>query len=411
MSDDLFDDDPADTDLLGRRLREALEHRAAAVDPADRLEAIRARVAVATASAAADKAGRRWRAPVLAAASAGILALGSFAALRLGDGPSNPATHQVPAVTSSTGSIGPTPPASSVRPPTSAPSGTVSAPATGVPAPNPTGTPPGTVVPTPPQVAGVRPLNLPVYLIGGVGGTTAGFGLYREYVSVPVSDPATDEDRVGAALQAAMSPDVVTRWPGYLQTWAGISVETVSVGKRQIAVGLSGAGITDPGSDPGGDIARLAVQQLVWTAQAALGRGALPVRFLTPGGAALFGRYPISTAYTRPPADHAFRDLAPLWITSPARDQRIPLATATTKGVQASGQACVFEGALHYELNRDGVYVEDSAVHADSGCPVRGAWRVDLGRLPAGSYVLRAFALSPRDGSVSAQTMMPFTVR
>jgi hypothetical protein len=176
------------------------------------------------------------------------------------------------------------------------------------------------------------------------------------------------------------------------------------VTRSLITITLSGpgaSGFTAPQT-------RLAVQELVWTAQAALGQGTIPVKFAVAGGSArLFGTYPTAQTYNRPPPTLQYEVLAPIWITSPVRDQ------VFSKGatVLATGQSCAFEGTTHWQLKKSGAAFRSGVTTASSGCPTRGTWQVRLGVLPPGSYTFRMFEVSMKDGQVIAETSKPFTVR
>jgi hypothetical protein len=78
--------------------------------------------------------------------------------------------------------------------------------------------------------------------------------------------------------------------------------------------------------------------------------------------------------------------------------------------VVVSGQACVFEGSLAWELRQGGSVVKRGNTTASSGCPQQGSWTVNLGTLAAGQYELRAIDVSAKDGSVAFQEIVPFSV-
>jgi len=154
---------------------------------------------------------------------------------------------------------------------------------------------------------------------------------------------------------------------------------------------------------------RLAVQELVWTAQAAIGQGTIPVKFVVANGSTkLFGTYPTAQTYNRPASDLQYQVLAPIWITSPVRGQVFPAGTA----VVARGQSCAFEGTTQWQLKKSGTAVRSGVTTASSGCPTRGTWQVKLGVLAAGSYTFRMYEVNMQDGQgVVAETSKPFTVR
>jgi hypothetical protein len=189
----------------------------------------------------------------------------------------------------------------------------------------------------------------------------------------------------------------------FLKPWAGTSVTNVSVSPSRITIPLSGPGA------PGFTAAqtRLAVQQLVWTAQAAVGKGNTPVRFVVANGASKrFGTYPTAQSYNRPAAALQYEVLAPIWITSPVQDQVFPAGP-----VVAAGQSCAFEGTTAWQLKKGGAVVRSGSTLASSGCPTRGTWQVKLGSLGAGSYTFRMYEVSMEDGSVIAEVSRPFTVK
>jgi len=125
------------------------------------------------------------------------------------------------------------------------------------------------------------------------------------------------------------------------------------------------------------------------------------------GGAKLFGTYPTTATYNRPAADQQFEVLAPIWITTPVRDQGFKAGAP----VVAAGESCAFEGTTQWQLKKSGATVKSGTATASSGCPTRGTWQVKLGALPAGSYLFRMYEVSMADGKVIAETAKPFTVR
>jgi hypothetical protein len=151
------------------------------------------------------------------------------------------------------------------------------------------------------------------------------------------------------------------------------------------------------------------VQELVWTAQAAVGRGTIPVRFELPGaGTALFGRFPISQAYNRPTSDRLYQDLAPIWVTSPARDQVLP----TGKPVVVTGMAIVFEANVAWQLKSGATVVKSGHTTASIGAPAQGTFTIPLGTLAPGTYSIRVYEPSMADGtSVVADQVVTFSVK
>jgi hypothetical protein len=295
-------------------------------------------------------------------------------------------------------------PTSSTAPTSTAPTSTATGAATDRPAvvppqsPSPTSTSSGTVAGATTQLA------LPAYFVGASSAAGKGFGLYREFVRTTVPLNATPAQKARAAVAVAMDATAFARVEPFLQPWSGTSVRGVAVTPGRITITLSGPGTSGLTAEQ----SKLAVQQLVWTAQAAVGRGTLPVKFVVASGQAkLFGTYPTTATYNRPPADLQFEVLAPIWITTPIRDQVFPAGAP----VVAAGQSCAFEGTTQWQLKKSGAAVKSGFTTASSGCPTRGTWQVRLGVLGAGSYTLRMYEVSMADGKVIAETSKPFTVR
>jgi hypothetical protein len=244
---------------------------------------------------------------------------------------------------------------------------------------------------------------LPAYFVGADSATRKQFGLYREFIRTSVPGGATPAQKATAAVALAMGAHPFTADEPYLQPWATTSVKSLTVGPNRITIALSGPG----GRGFTSEQTRLAVQELVWTAQAAIGKGPIPVKFAVSGSAKLFGTYPTAQTYNRPPKDLQYQVLAPIWITSPEHGQVFPAGAP----VVAKGESCAFEGTTQWQLKKGVEVITSGVATASSGCPMRGTWQVKLGVLAAGSYTFRMYEVSMEDGQgVVAETSKPFTV-
>jgi len=373
------DFEPGEFDLVERQLRQSLVQEARKVRPGDRLDAILHEAHEAGPVTATGGSGpRRWLTPVAAAALVAAIAGGAWWATQESGGT-------------------PSPPAGS--PSASAPAQSSTGPSTSAPS-TPT---------SPTQSASQGPgatvqAALPAYFVGPVGDAKPTYKLFREFVRASLPADATDVDRVVKAVALAMNAQPYSNTDGYLQPWSGTTVTAATVTSDTIEVELSGPGAE--GFTP--EVQRLAVQSLVWTAQAAVGRGALPVELRIAGGASeLFGTISTAQSFTRPPADESWRDLAPVWVTSPTRDQVLPARTPVT----VKGEATVFEATVQWQLDRGATKVTGGTAMATVGAPSRGTYSVELGRLTAGTYTVRVWEASAKDGSVAAQDSVTFTVR
>jgi len=363
------------TDDLERRLREGLHQEAERINPRDRRTEIMAMVHDET---KVVEPKRRWLVPVAAAAAVALIGAVSW-------GVSNSGSSQQAAPPKTTRTAAP--PANAAVP---------------VPNPSPNASP----SPSPnPDVAGATgQVALPAYFVGANSAAGKKFGLYREFVGTAVAAGATPAQKAKAAVAVAMNAQPFTSDEPYLQPWSGTSVENLTATPSRITITLSGPGAQGFTAEQ----TRLAVQELVWTAQAALGQGPVPVTFeVADGSTKLFGTYPTSATYNRPATDMQYEDLAPIWILAPVRGQVFAAGSA----VVATGQSCAFEATTQWQLKKGATAIRSGTTTASSGCPTRGTWQVKLGVLPAGSYTFRMSELSMKDGQSIAETSKPFTVK
>lgn len=353
----MTDDDMKNSDIE-RQLRESLRRHAERITPRERRTEILAMVHEQTEM---TEPRRRWLIPVAAAASVALIGAIAWGVSNTGGSP-----QVTPAATSTSST-------------------------TGTPTSNATG--------ATTQVA------LPAYFVGANSGTGDTFGLYREFVRTAVPAGATPAQKAKAAVAVAMNAQPFTNFEPYVQPWSGTKVKDLKLTPNLITITLSGPGAS--GFTP--DQTKLAVQELVWTSQAAIGQGTIPVKFVVADGSPkLFGTYATNKTYNRPTKELQYEDLAPIWILSPERGKVFPAGAP----VVANGESCAFEATTQWELKKGGAIVKSGSTMASSGCPIRGTWQVNLGVLTAGNYTFRMFEVSMKDGqSLVAETSKPFTVK
>lgn len=363
-----------DDERTVQALRAAIDERAARVEPGDRLDEILERARRRRSSGVT-----RWWVPIAAVAAVMAVVIGVWLALPDRSAPVPGASDRP--VSASSPSLSPSDGPTAIDSPVPTPSATTTPPAG-----------PGT------------PVALAVYYVALVGDDARLARLYREWLTVPgVTREADDRLRARTAVELAMTA-VPPGTDGYVRSWDGVDLLDASVTDARITLTLSGPG----GTGFSEDTERVSVQQLVWTAQAAVGRGAIPVRFvLADGSDAIFGTQRVDRTYNRPASrDSYHEDLAPIWVTSPTRGQVLAPGPVTV-----TGEACVFEATVSWQLYRDGTVVDQGFVTASVGAPDRGTYEIHLGTLDPGSYAIRVYEPSAEDGQrVSAETMMPFTV-
>jgi hypothetical protein len=365
------------------RLRRALDSDARSITPSDRLGAI---LTEAHAYDSRGMAGRRqrWLVPAAAAAAA-VLVAGTLWAVN------RPSTQTPPVAATST----------DTRTPSASPSTATS---TGTPSTGPSTVPTQTATGPTTSIAppATKDLSVPVYYLGPVVSGSDDVRLFREFVRTSVTQPSSPESKALAALTLAMGDA-----PGsssYVSAWAGMRPLSVTVDADRIGVTLSG-GL--PSGTPVS--AELALQQLVWTAQAAVGQGTRPVVLSVEGGGEVAPGVPSGREHQRPGDEAAVYDvLSPIWVDEPARGAVVKAgAPLTVKGI-----ASTFEANVEWELLRNGTSVEKGFTTATMGAPKRGTYGFTTTKdLAAGSYTLRVFSSSARDGSLEFEQRIPFTAR
>ena len=364
------DDDFRD---LEADLRSALQAEAQSIIPGERLAAIQHQVRMQSAPA---RPRTRWLALVAAAAAVALVA--TMAALSLFPGlrtPNDPAAS------------GPT--------------------ISSTPATDPFGSP------VPSETSASGSAALPVYYLtmGGLPSGGARWLLARTFVR-PQAGSATDpQTRIRAALQWCLSP---AAWPhdDLAPAFTDVRVTAMSAAPDVLTVTLSGPGRDLSGSGDA-NLAEMAVQQLVWTAQAAYGQR-VPVSFrVADGSRLLLGRLPTTARYDRPDTSAIFSQAAPVWIDSPGIGQVLPAGTPT----RASGLAAVGTTvAWHLEnLSGGAVIASSSATLGDLVAPSgQRGYAFDLPLLTPGSYALRVSTMpegtAGTDGSGAVVAVATFTV-
>ena len=137
---------------------------------------------------------------------------------------------------------------------------------------------------------------LPVYYAAPIGDDARIVRLYREWLTASGVTPRVDDQvRARAAVELAMTA-TPPGTDGYLRTWDGVDLLGVSVTDARITITLSGPGTTAFPEDT----ERVAVQQLVWTAQAAVGKGTIPVRFELADGSRRHVRHAAGRPHVQP---------------------------------------------------------------------------------------------------------------
>ncbi len=230
-----------------------------------------------------------------------------------------------------------------------------------------------------------------VYYLGDDGGDPR---LYREFHRRTAQSTPTEQ--VKDAVQAMLTSPAQDS--DYTSLWSRQTiVRSVRIADATAYVDLSSQART---ANAGGAAENASVQQLVHTVTAAA-NDVRTVQVLIEGKQAsdLWGHVDISKPVSRQPSAEI---LAPVWITTPDDGS---LATGGSFG----GEATVFEATVSWELLQGGNVVKRGFTTASLGAPGRGSWTATAD-VPAGSYVLRAFESSAKDGSPRWVDDKPLTV-
>ncbi|HEX7104368.1 MAG TPA: Gmad2 immunoglobulin-like domain-containing protein [Acidothermaceae bacterium] len=99
-----------------------------------------------------------------------------------------------------------------------------------------------------------------------------------------------------------------------------------------------------------------------------------------------------------------FEVFAHVWITSPTQGATVPSV------VDFGGDAIVFEATVSWQILMNGTVLKQGFTNADKGAPAQGTWH-DSVTLTPGTYELRAFESSAKDGAPTYVDTKTFTVQ
>jgi hypothetical protein len=238
--------------------------------------------------------------------------------------------------------------------------------------------------------------TVPVYYVGDTG---QGPRLYREF-HPGIGGARLDQAVADAVGRAPDDPDYRTPWPAGTSATASEEPDSITV----TVTSPGGASLHDRPAQMAEPEAEMAVQQLVWTVQAATQTTA-PVQFLLDGARTdqLLG-VPVSEPLAR---GSETETLAQVWIIDPAQGATV------TDGFTVNGVGAFFEANVAWELHRgglDGPVVASNAddpVMAEECCRMAPyTFTVDLpDDATAGEYTLR---VHDEDMSAGTEGFPPF---
>jgi hypothetical protein len=217
--------------------------------------------------------------------------------------------------------------------------------------------------------------------------------LYPETVMrVPPAGNAFISDAVTALLTTPPTdPDYVNGWPQGTRLLGA----TIKNG-TEAAIDLS----PEAADGPNG-LGEISAQQLFYTVHGAAPKiDSLELRI---------GGLPVTSLWGAPitnpiKAKEPFEVFAHVWITSPTQGATVASA------VDFGGDAIVFEANVSWQILMNGSVLKEGFATADAGAPAQGTWH-DSVTLTPGTYELRAFEASAKDGSPTYVDTKTFTVK
>jgi hypothetical protein len=236
---------------------------------------------------------------------------------------------------------------------------------------------------------------VPVYFVGD---TPHGKKLYREFQSQQIC--ATDDCLLKASTVTALSGDPADH--DYQVPWpSGTGLREVSYNGDVLTIDLTGDLHDRPAGMSEAD-AGVAVQQLLFSAQAGLGKGRVPVQLLLDGKHTdtVLG-VPASEPLA---ADNPDDVQALVQVDSPANGATV------SQTFTVSGRAATFEANVVWELTEDGKVVKHGFTTAEECCTL-APYSFDV-TAPPGSYTLTVHDTDESgQGRVVNQDTKEITVR
>ena len=187
--------------------------------------------------------------------------------------------------------------------------------------------------------------------------------------------------------------------PDYTNLWQGNS----SLNRLRIVQDVAEVDISLDSLNVGAEGEQRAIDQIVWTLT-----GINPeiefVEFLVNGNSVetFAGHVNTFTRFSRQPD---YEVLNPLQISS------INHLDSTKNPVVIKGEACTFEANVVWTLLRENQPIANNFTTAESACPVRSDFIIELGELAKGDYLIKVEEFSAEDGSLFAIDDKEFSVR
>jgi Immunoglobulin-like domain of bacterial spore germination/Sporulation and spore germination len=256
------------------------------------------------------------------------------------------------------------------------------------PAPSEDSEPTAPATPSPPETETEAPGGRTVVGIYFAGETPQGPRLYREFVRTDAVDPllfGVDNSVRGAATD----PDYRTLWP------SGTSVTRATYENNLITVGLAGVPADRPAGMSAAD-AKLALQQIIYSAQAAVGEGRVPVEFRGVDGPV---NRMLGESVSEPLSNASENEtLALVSVSSLSEGETV------SDRFDVSGIANSFEATVPWQVRQGSRVVAKGFATADGWMDKLYPWttQVNVSKLAPGTYTFAAMTDDPSGGAEGA---------
>lgn len=186
--------------------------------------------------------------------------------------------------------------------------------------------------------------------------------------------------------------------PDYQNLWAGSELNQLKIIQELAVIDLKLASL-----NVGAEGEQRAIDQLVWTLTE-INPEIINVEFLVNSNSieTFAGHVDTLAQFSRQPD---YEVLNPLQISSINQNDSLK------NPVIISGEACTFEANVVWTLLRADQPLINNFTTAQTSCPERSNWSVELGELDKGEYRFKVEEFSAEDGSLLAQDDKVFTVR
>jgi hypothetical protein len=234
----------------------------------------------------------------------------------------------------------------------------------------------------PSPTAAVEMRAVPAYYLGE---TPKGPRLFREFANLDVSIPKLDAS-LTLLENGPADPEYTTAWgPG--------SFDSASVRGGVIYVDLADESLHDRPADMSQADAQLALQQVIYTVQGAVGQGRLPVQFRLNGN-------PINEVYGEPTAE-AVSELPQLDVLALVSIIDPAEGTTVSNSFTAKGVASSYEATVVWQIREPGgAVVLRGFATADGFMDKLWPWEteIDVSGLEPGTYTFVALTDDPSGG-------------